>query len=154
MKQDIEQIAFLRALRRLARALDLHSGRINRDSGLTLPQLIVLTCIRDLGSATGRAIALAADLSPPTVVGILDKLESKGLIVRHRSEEDRRSVHARLTARGADFLDRAPAPMGDGFARGLSALPAPERARMLADLERLVAMTGAPTVSNGEAGKN
>lgn len=148
MPQDLDQIAFLRALRRLARMLDLQSGRINRESGLTLPQLIVLTCIRDLaqadgGQATGRGIALAADLSPPTVVGILDKLEAKGLIARHRCAEDRRSVHARLTPRGAEFLAAAPAPMGDAFAAGLAALPAPERSRMLADLERLAALAGA-----------
>lgn len=149
MPQDLDQIAFLRALRRLARMLDLQSGRINRESGLTLPQLIVLACIRDMArpdglKATGRAIALAADLSPPTVVGILDKLEAKGLILRQRSAEDRRSVHARLTPRGAEVLAAAPAPLGDAFAAGLAALPAADRARMLADLERLAALADVP----------
>lgn len=148
MPQNLEQIAFLRALRRLARVLDLQSGRINRDIGMTLPQIIVLHCIRDLGRATGREIALAADLSPPTVVGILDKLEAKGLIARHRSAADRRSVHACLTDSGAALLATAPPPMGAGFERGLSALTSPERAQMLMVLERLAEMAGPPPDQN------
>ena len=115
MSQNLDLIGFLRAIRRLARALDVHSSRINRESGLTLPQLVVLTCARDLGEVTSRAIAVAADLSAPTVNGILDKLEAKGLIQRYRSASDRRVVHARLTDRGAALLANAPPPMGDAF---------------------------------------
>lgn len=150
MSADIELIAFLRSLRRLARALDVQSSRINRDSGMTLPQLIVLTCIRNLGEVTGRSIALAADLSPPTVVGILDKLEEKGLIERYRSEKDRRIVHARLTGKGDAFLARAPAPMGEEFERAFTGLAPMERAAMLATLEHVVAMTGAAGERQGD----
>lgn len=142
LPQDIEILAFLRAFRRIARALDQQSDRINRQSGLTLPQLVVLTCLREAGEVTGRAIALAADLSPPTVTGILDKLEAKGLIERYRSAKDRRIVHARLTPAGAALLDEAPPPLGEGFAEGLARLPAAERRALLASLQRLAALAG------------
>ena len=142
LPQDSEILGFLRAFRRIARALDQQSDRINRQSGLTLPQLVVLTCLREAGEVTGRAIALAADLSPPTVTGILDKLEAKGLIGRYRSAKARRIVHARLTPAGAGLLDEAPPPMGEGFAEGLARIAPEDRRAMLATLERLAALAG------------
>lgn len=142
MPQDIEILGFLRAFRRIARALDQQSDRINRQSGLTLPQLVVLTCLREQGEVTGRAIALAADLSPPTVTGILDKLEAKGLVERYRSRSDRRIVHARLTPEGLALLDAAPPPLGEGFAQGLARLPRDDRRALLAALDRLAALAG------------
>ena len=140
MSQNMDLIGFLRAIRRLARALDVHSSRLNRESGLTLPQLVVLTCVRDLGEVTSRAIAVAADLSAPTVNGILDKLEAKGLIQRYRSASDRRVVHARLTDRGAALLANAPPPMGDAFRIGLMTLPRAERRKLLSAIETVADM--------------
>lgn len=115
MPHDDDLRAILKSIRRIARAVDLSSRQIDRDFGLTLPQLVVLSCIRDLGEVTGRAISDAADLSPPTVVGILDKLEAKGLIERYRSTRDRRIVHTRLTANGRKLLRKAPPPLGTHF---------------------------------------
>lgn len=144
MSESLDLIAFLRAIRRLARALDMHSSRINRESGLTLPQLVVLTCVQDLGEVTSRAIASAADLSAPTVNGILDKLEAKGLIERYRSDRDRRVVHTRLTARGATLLEDAPPPLGDAFRRGLMKLSTIERMQLLASIETVAGMAAIP----------
>ena len=137
---DVRQL--LSHLRRLARALDVQSRRIDREVGLTLPQFLVLRLIGEMGEVTGRAISAAADLSPPTVVGVLDKLESKGLIERYRSARDRRIVHARLTTRGQTSLAAAPDPLGPALRGGFEALPEAERAALLAGLERLGALAG------------
>src|SRR5690606_10477736 len=98
-------------MRRIARAFELHSRRLAREFDLTLPQHIVLACVRDLGEVTSRAISEEADVSPATVVGILDKLEAKGLIQRYRSTRDRRIVHTRITQKGEETLALAPAPL-------------------------------------------
>lgn len=140
MDRDGETRALLKAIRRLARALDIQSRRIDREAGLTLPQLIVLGCVRDMGEVSSRAISAEADLSPPTVVGVLDKLEAKGLIERYRSTRDRRVVHGRVTALGLAALERAADPLGPRFAAAFGALPAAERAAMRAALDRLAAM--------------
>lgn len=151
MPQDTEILAFLKAIRRLSRALDIHSSRINRDVGLTLPQLVVLTCVRDMDEPTGKAIAAAADLSAPTVVGILDKLETKGLVARRRSTRDRRLVRTALTDRGAATLTDAPAPMGETFAANLHRLDLDQRLQLIAALEEIAAMTCEDTVSSDPA---
>src|SRR5690554_4985244 len=95
---DLE--ALFRSIRRIARAIEIQSRLIDREVGLTLPQLVVLLCVHRLGEVTSRAISREAELSPATVVGILDNLELKGLITRYRSGIDRRIVHTRLTEKG------------------------------------------------------
>ncbi|GKX36104.1 MAG: hypothetical protein MnENMB40S_37220 [Rhizobiaceae bacterium MnEN-MB40S] len=124
-----------KALRRIIRAQDVHSRRIDRTVGLTLPQLVVLQCVRDLGEVTSRAISKEASLSPPTVVGILDKLELKGMIERYRSESDRRIVHTILTERGILALDHAPSPIGVLFDDAFLTFPAERRSEIVSSFE-------------------
>ncbi|KAK0346742.1 hypothetical protein LTR94_005420 [Friedmanniomyces endolithicus] len=69
----------VRSLRRIAQAIDVRSREIARLTGLTLPQLLVLQSIRDLGEVSTSAISRDVSMSPPTVVAVLDKLEAKGM---------------------------------------------------------------------------
>jgi DNA-binding MarR family transcriptional regulator len=131
MTQDMELKSILKSIRRIARSVDVCSRQTDRAFGLTLPQLAVLTCVRDLGEVTSRAISREADLSPPTVVGILDKLEAKGLIERYRSTRDRRIVHTRLTQVGHRILQNAPPPLGADFVDAFAELDKDVRRRTL-----------------------
>ncbi len=128
-QDDLRQL--VQSTRRISRALDIESRRIDREIGLTLPQLIVLQCLQDLGDANSRSISRAAGMSPPSVVGILDKLEAKGVIHRYRSTIDRRAVHTALTEKGAGLLAGAPQPLGENFAQRFRALPAARRCAIL-----------------------
>ncbi|MGF1659969.1 MAG: MarR family winged helix-turn-helix transcriptional regulator [Rubrimonas sp.] len=153
MEQERQLRAVVKAGRRIARAFDVQSHRIDRAVGLTLPQLIVLGCIRDLGEVASRTLSVEADLSPPTVVGVLDKLEAKGLIARYRSTRDRRLAHARVTEKGRAALDAAPAPLGEAFAARFAALDPQARSRILEaleDLARLLGDAAAPVESTPE----
>lgn len=133
--EELRQL--VRSARRLARVLDIQSRRIDREVGLTLPQLIVLQCVQDLGEVTSRTVSAAAGMSPPQVVGILDKLEAKGLICRYRSTSDRRVVHTGLTDKASRLLAAAPSPLGDRFTARFQVLPAERRAAILAGLAQL-----------------
>lgn len=137
MTQEPQLRALLKAIRKISRAVDLQSRRIDRVVGLTLPQLVVLGCIRDLGEVTSRAISEEADLSPATVVGILDKLEAKGLVERYRSRIDRRIVHTRLTEKGVATLSAAPSPLGHVFEQAFLKLPDETRESTLGALRRV-----------------
>ena len=140
MADDNELQSLLKSIRQIARAVDIHSRRLDRAFGLTLPQLIVLRSIRDLGEVTSRAISIASDLSAPTVVGILDKLEDKRLIERYRSSRDRRVVHTRLTPAGRALLKRAPSPLGDDFTRAFAGLNDRDRRTVLKSVDRVALM--------------
>lgn len=137
--------SLVRSMRRIAQAIDVRSREIARLSGLTLPQLIVLQSVRSLGEVTTQAISRDAAMSAPTVVGVLDKLEAKGLVVRYRSTRDRRVVHVRTTEAGQAALEDSPDLLGDGFIAAFGQLPV-ERRRDLAEALDVLAgfMVGAP----------
>nr|WP_321483419.1 MarR family winged helix-turn-helix transcriptional regulator [uncultured Cohaesibacter sp.] len=141
MTPNEEMRVVLKSIRTIARALDIHSRFLNKKSGLTLPQLIILRCVRDLGDPTGSAISKQVDLSPPTVLGILDKLAAKGLIERIRPETNRRVVISKLTDAGKALLEQAPSPLGDTFARHYFELPEDERERIMSTLLHVAELT-------------
>ena len=136
----------LKAIRKIERALDIHSRHLNKESGLTLPQLIVLRCVRDLGEPSGNAIARDVGLSPPTVLGILDKLSTKGLIERQRLTDNRRVVISRLTEHGAHVLKAAPSPLGETFSRRFFSLEPEERQVIINSLEKVAEFSGGEKV--------
>jgi DNA-binding MarR family transcriptional regulator len=154
MSDESDMRTLLKAARSVARAFDIQSRRIDREIGLTIPQFVVLACIGDLGEVTSRAISIEAGLSPPTVVGILDKLAAKGLIERYRSVKDRRIVHARVTRAGALALDSAPRMLGERFRERLAALPAEKRDSFMQALTDLASLLEDADDWNSEALKS
>ena len=132
--------SLVRSVRRIAQAIDVRSREIAGLTGLTLPQLLVLQSIRDLGEVSTSAISRDASMSPPTVVAVLDKLEAKGMAVRYRSTVDRRVVHVRLTQAGRQALATSPGLLGDGFISQFDRLPAQERIAMAHAVDRLATM--------------
>ena len=135
----------LKAIRRILRANDIQSRAIARTIGLTVPQLVILTAVAELGEVTTRSLAEHADLSPATVVTVLDNLERREIVERYRSRLDRRIVYTRLTPKGHDMVTRAPGVFGTAFARRFAAMPAARRRAFLANLSLLADMMAAPT---------
>lgn len=68
--------------------------------GLTYPQYIVLLALWQHRSLTAGALARAVALDSGTLVPLLRKLMSRGLVLRQRSELDERSVIITLTPAG------------------------------------------------------
>lgn len=94
-----DQDDILIAVRRITRAIDLRSKRLVKETGLTAPQLVVLTTLRREGQLPPSAIARAVSLSQPTITTILDRLEAAKLVRRERSATDKRNVLASLVRR-------------------------------------------------------
>jgi DNA-binding MarR family transcriptional regulator len=124
-------------MRRIAQAIDVRSREIARLTGLTLPQLIVLEAVRSQGQVTTQQISREAAMSASTVVAVLDKLLAKGLVERDRSVIDRRVVHTRLTAAGADALRAAPPLLQPQFIAAFAELEQAERSRLAQALQRI-----------------
>lgn len=131
------------ALRRIIHATDLHSKHISGRSGLTLPQIVVLQSIRDLGEVTTGEISKRVSLSQATVTSILDRLESRGLVERYRSVIDRRIVHTRLTKDGKAVLRKAPPLLQERFVSAFASLPAKKQKTIISVLDEVAEMMGA-----------
>jgi DNA-binding MarR family transcriptional regulator len=54
--------------------------------------------------ATAGALAKGADVSPASMTAMLDQLERDGIVVRRRSEHDRRQVLVSLTDAGHELI--------------------------------------------------
>lgn len=132
-------LRILRALRRITRLVALHSRQLAACSNITAPQLICLRAVIDNGvPITATAISREIHVSPSTVVGILDRLEDKGLVRRERGREDRRIVFVSATEAGVDLARVTPSPLQKKLADALNELPELEQATITLSLERVV----------------
>ena len=105
----------LLALRQIIRAIDLHSRYLEKNFGLTGPQLLVLIEIAGGEDKSVGEIAAKVSLSQATVTDILDRLELKGLMSRVRSTFDKRRMTAALTAKGGEVLSKNPSLFQNRF---------------------------------------
>lgn len=132
-------LRILRALRRITRSIALHSRQLAACSNITAPQLICLRAVIDNGQPiTATAISREIHVSPSTVVGILDRLEDKGLVRRERGREDRRIVFVSATEAGVTLAENTPSPLQKKMADALNELPELEQATITLSLERIV----------------
>lgn len=147
----------LRSLRRIIQAVDLYSRKLASQHGLTGPQLVCLREIRRQGPVNPGFLARSVSLTPPTVSGILDRLEVRGLLTRQRRSRDKRQVLVRLTDEGERVLGQTPLPLQELFTRRLSALPEDRRETIARALRQVVELMeaedidAAPLLARGEA---
>ncbi len=141
------EIRVLRAFRRIIRAVDLHSRRLLAEHDVTAPQLVCLLTIVESGPMTATDLAKQVFLSPSTIVGILDRLQEKGLVGRERQMRDRRLVMVSPTEAGKKVACRAPSPLQDTLADALGKLPELEQATIALSLERVVELMEAADLS-------
>ncbi|MEO3998100.1 MarR family transcriptional regulator [Mesorhizobium sp. CAU 1732] len=135
--RDAETRTIEKAIRRIVRAHDLQSKALAKASGLTAAQLVLMKGMAELGEVTSAALSAYADISPATVVTVLDNLEERGLVQRYRSGSDRRIVHTRLTEPGMIMVAGAPAPLGPLFLERFARLDDTERRAIVEAAVRL-----------------
>lgn len=141
------ELRILQSLRRIIRAIEIHSQHLSHDYQITGPQLGCLLAIKQNGAMTSTRLARTLFLSASTVVGIVDRLEEKGLLARIRSTEDRRQVQVCLTAAGDLLAERAPSPLQETLSRSLKNLPTLERVSITLALDKLVNLMEAEEIS-------
>ncbi len=133
-------------LRRIIRATDLYSRRLSKEVGLTAPQLLILQAIRALGAVSISKLSSEVSLSQGTVTTIIDRLEARSLVTRHRSTQDKRVVHATLTLEGEAMVKEAPTPLQDMFSKRFEALESWEKSMIVAALQRVASMMNAEDI--------
>ena len=136
----------LTALRRIIRSIDLHSRRLAQQHSLTGPQLILMQAIDRSGEISTGELARRVSLSHATVTGILDRLQKRGLVVRRRSDSDKRKVMVKLHDSGRLLLEKAPSPLHERFVREFGELAEWEQTQILSSLQRIAFIMDADDV--------
>lgn len=152
--QDLSE-QMLVALRRVMRAVDLHSRKLMQSHGLTGPQALVLQeAVKGVGISAGE-LASRVSLSQATVTDILNRLEQRGLLTRERSETDRRKVMVKPTLAGGEVMATAPPLLQETFVRRFTDLKPWEQMLLLSSLQRIAELMdaerleAAPLLSSG-----
>ncbi len=136
----------LRSLRRIIRAVELHSHKIARLYNITGPQLACMHTIIDNGPMTSATLSSHLVLSPSTIVGIIDRLQEKGWVTRHRSTTDRRRILLDVTESGREVVRDAPLPLQDILLHSLEEASELERVAVTLALEKVVDMLEAGAI--------
>lgn len=131
------------SIRQIIRAIDLKSKQLNKAVGLTTPQLMLMQAIDRHGDVSLKVLAEQTNISQATASTILDRLESRQLVIRVRSLLDKRRQHAELTEAGKSLLLKAPTALQENFVARFQALPEWEQNMLLASVQRISALMNA-----------
>ena len=147
MNEDICDDVLI-ALRRITRAIDIHSRKLMQTTGLTAPQLLILQILKrkDGNSIAMGELATSINLSQGTVTSILDRLIKKALVKKVRSTIDKRKVYVSLTDAGQDTLAQAPTLLQEHFISSFKELQDWEQTLILSSLQRVGQMMNAEQI--------
>jgi len=110
--------------------------------GMKMWHHVVLSAVRDLAPVAQADLGRSVGLDPKDLVGILNDLQSAGLVVREPDPKDRRKNAVSLTAEGARLLKRCERAARQANDELLAQLSATERAQFLGLLIRISGTEG------------
>jgi DNA-binding MarR family transcriptional regulator len=120
----LEYIEILVKLRKIIRSINLESKKIEKELGISIPQLLVLKYLSDQIDyrAFAKDIKRYINLNASTVSGIISRLESKGLVAKSQKANDKRAIYIILTAKGAELLHKSPSTLQEKLSKRLKKL--------------------------------
>lgn len=106
--------------------------------GITLQQYNVLRILRGAGNGGLPTLEIAQRMieQTPGITRLIDRLESKELVLRERCPTDRRQVFCRITKEGLRLLTRLEQPVRTAEEEALAALSPRQLEQLVALLDR------------------
>ena len=135
--RTLESLAVYVKLLRATRSVVLRVERLVADHGLTLTQLGVLEGILHKGPLTHRELGRMVLTSAGNITDVIDKLESRELVLRVRDTVDRRIVRVELTAKGSELIEQLFPLHAADIAAALAGLSQADLRTLAAMLRRL-----------------
>lgn len=109
---------YLKSVRLLAECLqgfERYSGESVRQYGLTHAQFDIIATLGNTSGMSYKELGERTLITKGTLTGVIERLEQKQLVLRERSDEDKRSYFVRLTDSGeAVFRDVFPKVVAHG----------------------------------------
>ena len=127
-------------IRKIVRSVDIESKKIQRDYGVSIPQVLCLNFLHDSPNfqSTQGEIRRFLNLNPSTVSGIINRLEKKGYLARLPKLGDKRVVNIALTSSGDKLLLKIPSLLHEQLSDKLKELGSDELATVQQGLDTLV----------------
>lgn len=135
----MEYLNILVKLRKIMRSVNLESKKVEKQFGISLPQLLVLKYLSEQKDYTTSASKIKdfINLNASTVSGIIQRLEGKGMIARLPKREDKRSNQLTLTAKGAELIKDTPSSLQNKLANRIANLSKSEIESLLQNIDLL-----------------
>jgi len=137
----------LMLLRKISQSVEQHSKHLNKNIGLTGPQLVLLHEL-SFGENTVTELAKKVSLSQGTVTDIIHRLEKKSLVIKRRGVSDKRSVLVRLSDNCKNILDLAPSSLQETFTTSFLKLDEWEQLMILSAVHRIAKMMSSEKAAN------
>ena len=134
------------AIRRVIRAVDLHSKKLSQEYNLTGPQALVLKEISVTKGITPGKLAKRVSLSQATITDIVKRLESRDCVRRIRGIDDRRKVVLEITSAGTELIETAPPLLQEKFIQRFNQLADWEQTLLLSSLQRVASLMDADSL--------
>lgn len=126
-------------LRRILRAVSVHSRQLLNGHGISAPQLLMLGIVSKHDGITLSALARTMSLGQSTTSGIVRRLMKQGY-VEQEVGKDRRSKLVRATEKGLEKLQASPALLQERFQAELAMRDDYRQTQILATLQEIAAM--------------
>ena len=136
----MEYPTILVRIRQIVRSVNLESKRLEKEHGISIPQLLTLNFLKDQEEyqASHKEIKYFLQLNASTVTGIINRLESKGYVARLPRKDDRRVGQIVITAAGAGLLETMPEPLHEQLTSKLKKLSDDEIAKLLESFDTII----------------
>lgn len=117
----MDSTSILINIRKILRSVNLESKRIQKEYGISIPQLLTLSYLNTQPEfkATHKQVSSYLNLNSSTITGITSRMEKKGWIARIPDPKDRRISYITLTAYGLKLLSETPQLMHEQLAAKL-----------------------------------
>jgi len=121
----METLDILIDIRKIVRSINLESKRVQKDFGISIPQLLCLGHIDRAASkvATHGELMKLLSLNSSTITGIINRLERREFAKRQPKTGDKRVTYIGITEKGSEVVKQAPDILHDQLADKIKALP-------------------------------
>lgn len=121
----METLDILMDIRKIVRSINLESKRVQKDFGISIPQLLCLGHIDRSNEkvTTHRELMQLLSLNSSTITGIINRLERGGLAKRLPKSGDKRVTFIGITEKGSEVVRKAPDILHDQLTAKIKALP-------------------------------
>ncbi|WP_319226557.1 MarR family transcriptional regulator [Draconibacterium orientale] len=127
-------------IRKIVRSVDIESKKIQKEHGVSIPQVLCLNFLRESPNyqTTQGELRKFLNLNPSTVSGIINRLEKKGYLARLPKSGDKRVVNIALTSSGDQLLSTMPSLLHEQLSEKLTQLSNKELEVVEAGLNTLI----------------